>query len=175
MAIFVVVLLLLAAAWKWTPLRSWVRPERISEWAEPYKYRWYTGPITVAVFVVSGFFLFPMLALAFSCGLAFGPWLGSIYAVAGSLASAAVSFGVGRKLGRARLQRLLGPRLERFQSKVVRSGVFSIFLVRKVPAPYTLVNLAAGSSNLRFRDYMLGTILGTAPGVSLLCFMGGNV
>lgn len=166
---FIAVLLLLAGAWKWAPLGDWVRPERLSDWLEPHRARWYAGPVTVATFVLSGFVLVPMLALAFACGLAFGPWLGSVYAVAGSLSSAAVSFGVGRRLGRDRLKRLLGPRLERIHTTVVRRGFFAVFLVRKVPAPYTLVNLAAGSSGIGFRDFMLGTLFGTAPGVVLLC------
>jgi uncharacterized membrane protein YdjX (TVP38/TMEM64 family) len=38
--------------------------------------------------------------------------------------------------------------------------------VRLLPiAPYTVVNLVAGASHIRLRDFVLGTILGMAPGI----------
>lgn len=38
--------------------------------------------------------------------------------------------------------------------------------VRLIPvAPFTVVNLVAGASHIRFRDFLLGTIFGMVPGV----------
>ena len=37
--------------------------------------------------------------------------------------------------------------------------------VRLIPvAPFTVVNLVAGASHIRFRDFLLGTIFGMVPG-----------
>lgn len=39
-------------------------------------------------------------------------------------------------------------------------------VVRTLPiAPFTIVNLVAGASQIRFTDYVLGTLLGMAPGI----------
>lgn len=162
----------LAAAWKGTPLGNWLRPEQVSAWAGALGARWYAGPLAVVVFIAGGFVMAPLLALVFACGMVFGAWPGAAYALTGAMASASASFAVGRRLGRERLRRFLGERIRRFEGRVVRRGVLAVFLVRKVPAPYGLVNLVAGTSELRFRDFFLGTLLGTGPGVVLLSVLG---
>ena len=42
-------------------------------------------------------------------------------------------------------------------------------------APFTLVNLAAGAMSVKFSDYMLGTALGLAPGLTMMCIFGRQV
>jgi uncharacterized membrane protein YdjX (TVP38/TMEM64 family) len=42
-----------------------------------------------------------------------------------------------------------------------------VITVRIVPiAPFVIINLVAGASHIRFRDYLLGTALGMAPGIA---------
>ncbi|HXG63142.1 MAG TPA: VTT domain-containing protein [Planctomycetota bacterium] len=171
-AIFALAVAVLAAVWKGTPLGNWLRPEHVSAWAGSLGARWYAGPLAVAVFIAGGFMMVPLLALAFACGMVFGAWPGAAYALTGAMAGASASFAVGRRLGRERLRRLLGERIRRFEGRVVRRGILAVFLVRKIPAPYGLVNLAAGASEVRFRDFFLGTLLGTGPGVVLLSVLG---
>ena len=39
-------------------------------------------------------------------------------------------------------------------------------VVRIVPvAPFTVINLIAGASHIRFRDFVLGTLFGMTPGI----------
>ena len=52
----------------------------------------------------------------------------------------------------------------------------AVAAIRLVPiAPFTLVNLAAGASEIRAIDFMIGTVLGLAPGMIVLSLMGGQV
>ena len=45
-------------------------------------------------------------------------------------------------------------------------GVLAVVVLRLVPvAPFTLVNLVAGATHLRARDFLLGTALGMTPGI----------
>lgn len=45
--------------------------------------------------------------------------------------------------------------------------------VRLVPvAPFTVVNVAAGSFNVRFMDFASGTLIGMAPGIFTLAVLG---
>jgi phospholipase D1/2 len=47
--------------------------------------------------------------------------------------------------------------------------VLAVAAIRLVPiAPFTLVNLIAGASKIRFADYLLGTVIGMAPGLVLM-------
>ncbi len=166
------VLLAIAAAWQWTPLREVLDPEEVSEWLAPHRRSWYSFPLTLAAFVLLGLLLFPVLALIFMTGLVFGPWLGTLYALAGSLASAAASFGLGRLLGADWTERVLGGRARRIAQSLERNGVLAVFLLRKVPAPFALVNLVAGTSQIRLPDFLLGTLLGMGPLVVALSAFG---
>lgn len=168
-------LVALAAAWKWTDLAEWAHPDAITEYFEPLRSRWYGLPVVVLVFVVAELFLFPVLVLVFVCGVAFGPWLGSVYALAGSLASAVPPFLLGRKLGRERLERLGGDLVKRIADSLDRRGVIAVFLVRKVPAPYSIANLICGASPVSLRDFLLGTLLGMGTGVILLTVLGAGI
>lgn len=174
-AILAFAMLGLAAAWKWTGLRAWADPDRLAALVEPLRTSWYALLVVVAVFVVAELFLFPVLVLVFVCGLAFGPVLGAVYALAGSIASAVLPFLLGRKLGRERLEKHGGKLVAKLASALERRGVVAVFVVRKIPAPYSLVNLVCGASPLSLRDFLLGTALGMGTGVILITVIGSQI
>lgn len=168
-------LLLLAALWKWTGLSAWADPDRLADMFEPYRRSWWALPVVVLVFIVAELLLFPVLVLIFVCGLAFGPWLGAIYALIGSVASALVPFFIGRRLGRRRLESWGGALVRKMTKVLERRGVIAVFLVRKIPAPYTLVNLVCGAAPVTARDFIAGTILGMGTGILLITFLGAQI
>ena len=164
-----------AAAWKWTPLRELVDPDRLCAELEPYRRSWFALPLVVAVFVIAELVMFPVLVLIFVCGVVFGPWLGPLYALTGAVASALPPFWIGRRLGRERLEAWGGERVRRLAWMLERRGIIAVFLVRKIPAPYSLVNLICGACALSLRDFVLGTVLGMVTGVVLLTVLGGEL
>lgn len=145
------------AAWQWIPLEG-MNPDQVSAWAEPHRHAWYALPMVMLAFMALG--LLPVLLLIAATGIAFGPVLGPIYAMAGCLASASMGFAIGRWLGVRRVARLGGERLARVSRALNRNGTLAVFFVRKVPAPFTLVNIVIGASTVRYVDFILGTLLG---------------
>ena len=132
--------------------------------------------IVIALFVVGGVLVFPVLLLIAATAATFGPWLGFAYAASGALASALVTYGLGALIGRRTLDGLLGPRLNRVRRSIARRGVLAVAAVRMVPvAPFTLVNLVAGASRIPLLDYVLGTIIGMAPGLILMSALGHQI
>jgi len=170
-----VVAAVLAALWKWTDLRGWADADRLVEALEPHRTRWYAAPLVLLAFVVAELFLFPVLVLVFVCGLVFGPWLGSIYALVGAIGSSILPFYIGRRLGRRKLERLGGRIVAKLGRVLERRGVVAVFLVRKVPAPFTIVNMICGASPVSLRDFVLGTLLGMGTGTLLLTILGGRL
>jgi phospholipase D1/2 len=163
-------LALALAAWAWAPAIE-VDPESLSTWFEPYRHAWYALPLVVVVFVVLGLVLVPVVLLIAATGIVFGPVLGPLYAMAGSLASASAGFGIGRWMGAGRVEQLGGERIAKVIHTVRRNGTLAVFLVRKVPVPFTLANVVVGASAIRFRDFIIGTTLGmTAVVVALAGF-----
>jgi phospholipase D1/2 len=157
------------AAWKWIPLAA-MNPDQVSVWVEPHRHAWYALPMVMLAFIGLG--LFPVLLLITATGIAFGPVLGPIYAMAGCLASASTGFAIGRLLGVRRVERLAGERITRVIRALNRNGTLAVFFVRKVPAPFTLVNLVIGASTVRYVDFILGTLLGMGAVVIALAGFG---
>jgi phospholipase D1/2 len=138
----------------------------------------FTGLADIATpaFLVAGAIAFPINILVLATAAAFGPWLGALYSAIGSLASALIMYFVGAHFGQARLMRLLGHRARRALEAVRRRGVLAVVTFRIVPvAPFTIVNLAAGASAIAFGDFVVGSLIGMAPGLALVSFMGDRI
>jgi phospholipase D1/2 len=163
---------LLAAAWQWTPLKGLLDLQRVADWVEPHRTAWYAPPVVVAAFVVLGILMVPVLLLITATGIAFGPWLGSIYALAGALTSASVGFAFGRLAGQHRIERVGGRKIGDISRKIERNGTLAVYVIRKIPMPFLFSNLVIGASRVRFRDFLLGSILGLGPIVIALAGFG---
>jgi phospholipase D1/2 len=160
---------LLVLALRWIPVTA-LDPDEISAWTEPYRHAWYALPMVMLAFIALG--LVPVLLLITLTGIAFGPVLGPIYAMAGSLASASIGFGIGRWLGLDRVARLGGDRVTTVTRALKRNGTLAVFFARKVPVPFILANIVMGASTVRYRDFLLGTALGMTAVVIALAGFG---
>jgi uncharacterized membrane protein YdjX (TVP38/TMEM64 family) len=156
----------LAAAWRWTPLRDWLDLNALVTYADRLDELPATPLLVLLGYVAAGLLVVPVTLLIAATGLVFGPVLGVVYALTGALASGLVTYAIGRKLGRATVRRLAGPRLNTISRKLAQRGLVAVILVRIVPvAPYSIVNLVAGASHIRLGDFLLGTLIGLLPGV----------
>ncbi|MPZ59305.1 MAG: phospholipase [Rhizobiales bacterium] len=170
------VVLLLALIWRLTPLATWADPDTVRGVLGSFaNSSW--GPVAViAAFVVGGLVLFPVTILIAATAAAFGPLLGFVLAATGTMLSAVTTYLIGARLGKDSLREVLGPRLNRVREQVRRRGVLAVASVRLVPvAPFTVVNLAAGASDIRFTDFVIGTIVGMLPGLTVMALLGHQV
>ena len=163
----------LLAIWSLTPIADLLDPEALGAWLRSMREAPWAGYAVVAGYVVGGLLFFPVTALVLATAITFGPVFGLLYALSGVLLSAAAGYGVGRFAGKQWLRRFFGERFRRMGRRFARRGIVGVAAVRIVPAaPFTLVNFAAGSLYVRFLDYMLGTVLGTVPGIAVLALTG---
>lgn len=159
-------LIALALAWRWTPLGQWANLGALIAVAERLDDLPFTPLAMLAAYVIAGLLVVPITLLIAVTGIVFGPLVGTVYALSGTMLSAAVTYGLGVWLGRDAVLRLLGPRINRLSQRIARRGVLAIVIVRLLPiAPFTVVNIVAGASHIRFRDYLLGSLLGVVPGI----------
>jgi uncharacterized membrane protein YdjX (TVP38/TMEM64 family) len=145
--------------WHWTPTTS----SSIDRWTDslaPHRHAWYALPVVTVAFVALGLAMVPVMLLIAATGIVFGPLLGPVYAMAGCLASAATGFAIGRWIGVRHIEGMGGERILRMTRALKRNGTLAVFLVRKVPAPFTIANIVVGASAVRFRDFIVGTVLG---------------
>ena len=165
--VLVVVLFLL-----WLAMPPETTVEAFVEWFAPHRRAWYALPGVALTFVGLGLLMVPVLVLIAATGIAFGPWLGPAYAMAGCLASASIGFAIGRWVGLDRVERLTGTRIAKAAGAMARHGILAAFVLRKIPLPFTLANVIAGATPLRYRDFVVGTTLGMVAGVVALAGFG---
>jgi uncharacterized membrane protein YdjX (TVP38/TMEM64 family) len=78
------------------------------------------------------------------------------------------TYGIGHWLGRDTVRRLLGARVNRLSQRIAARGIVAMMVIRMLPvAPFSVVNVIAGASHIRFRDFAIGTLFGMLPGIAM--------
>jgi len=127
--------------------------------------------VLLACFIVGGLVVFPVNLLMAASIVVFGPVAGTVYALVGSVLSAAVLHQIGLSFPEGTWTRVIGTRGEWLRERVARHGILAMAVVRILPlAPYSIVSLAAGAARIPRRAYIVGTALGMLPGILLYAF-----
>lgn len=164
----------LAALAGWWSLRDAASPGALLAAVRPWAQHELAPVVSVLLFVVASLLMVPVTALIVVMVVLFGPWVGFFGSLVGSLLSAMAAYGVGRYLWHG--SEMFGRRLTRVSKALAERGVTSVAVVRVLPvAPFTLVNLVAGSSHIRFRDFVLGTFAGMTPGLVVMAMASDRV
>jgi len=151
---------------RWGPLAGWLDRDALAQAAA-----WARGSAAAPLWVFGAYLVasltaMPITLLIVVTAVVFGPFAAFAYALFGSVAGAALGFGIGQSLGRQTVRRVAGARLNELSRRLGERGLLAVLAVRVIPvAPFTIVNLVAGASHIRLRDFMLGTLLGMLPGI----------
>ena len=62
--------------------------------------------------------------------------------------------------------------MKRLMGLLRRNGTLAVFLIRKIPLPFVLVNIMLGASAVGYREFLIGTALGMAAMVVGLAGFG---
>lgn len=152
----------------------WPARARLGEWIEAAR-----GLDEAWVFVVALLYL-PFCALflpgtwvTIFCCLVFGFWPTFPAIVLASNLGAALAFGLGRTLLRARVHAWLHarPHLAAVEAAIGAESFRLVFLLRLTPlVPYNALNYVLGVTPIRFGPYALATFAGMLPGTALNCW-----
>jgi len=158
-----------ALAWRWTALAQWLQPSALLEAIHRLQDLPFAPAAVFAAYIVGGFLVVPITLMIVVTAMAFDPWPAIAYALSGSLASAAVSFVIGSWLGRDAVRRLAGARVNRISRRFASGGFLSVAMLRLFPlAPFTVVNVVAGASQVGLLDFLAGTFIAETPGIVLI-------
>ncbi|XGV98856.1 MAG: TVP38/TMEM64 family protein [Leptolyngbya sp. BL-A-14] len=129
----------------------------------------------ILLYTIATVLIMPSTPLNLLGGALFGPWLGTLWTSAGAVLAAIVTFAFTRTLGRKAVARKLSGRWQALDAEVRRGGLLYMIAIRLVPfMPYGLLNFAAGLTSVSYRDYLLGTLLGTTPGLFPYVLLGSS-
>jgi uncharacterized membrane protein YdjX (TVP38/TMEM64 family) len=170
------IVLVAVLAWRLTELSSWTSPEHLEGLFAGFAQSNWAPVVVVLVFAIGSLVFFPVTVMITGVAAAFGTWPGLLYALLGSVVAGALTYSIGRLVGPSVLRRFMGPRLSAVQRRIGEQGILTVATVRLVPiAPFTVVNLVAGAIRIPLLDFLIGTVMGLAPGVVVLSALGGRI
>lgn len=135
------------------------------------------GPLAfVALYALLTVAFVPGTLASFAAGALYGSLAGTALTVAGATIGATGSFLVGRRLGRAQVQRLTGDRAQRVDRWIAGNGLRAVLVLRLAPVvPFNAANVALGTTSVRLRDYVIATAIGILPGSAAYVTLGSSV
>jgi uncharacterized membrane protein YdjX (TVP38/TMEM64 family) len=149
--------------------------ERISAWMHQFGF-W--GPIVLVVAMVVQMFLFVInvVLLILVAILAYGPWWGSLLALAGIVVASSVGYGLGHLLGESFVTKVLGQKAEHKMIDIVeRYGIWAVVIARLSPAlSDDAISFVAGLARMGYLKFMAATVAGVIPLIALLAYLGEN-
>jgi phospholipase D1/2 len=163
-----VALLGMAAAWRWTPLADQIDIGKVTAWAIALRRNPSRVSIILAAYLFGSIVSLPITILILATALVFGPMEGIIYSFIGCMISAVATYAMGYFLGSDFIRKLTGARWKMLERKINQTGILAVAALRAIPiAPFTVVNIISGAFQVPVRDYLLGSLLGLAPGIIL--------
>jgi uncharacterized membrane protein YdjX (TVP38/TMEM64 family) len=136
------------------------------------------GPLAyLAFYSIRSLFFFPASLLTISGGALFGPVQGLFLTLIGENISANLSFMVSRYF-KSNLKKYFSPsaRLaEKITCYTKNNGLTTVMVARLIFLPFDLVSYSSGLSCLRQKDFALGTLIGTIPGLLTYTLLGSSI
>ena len=155
----------LAAIWKFTPLAQWLEPERVTGWAREFGGKRWAPLLVIAAYTPACIVMFPRPVITLFAVVAFGPWLGFLYAMLGIELAAWVTYMAGRRFDRRTVHRVAGRNLHRMLEVMRKRGLLAMTALRLVPlAPFAVEGVVAGAVRIKLWHFLVGTGLGMLPG-----------
>lgn len=165
LAAFALAIAGLVALWRFTPLADIVTPENAIAFAKEFGSRPWAPLVLILAYTPACFVMFPRPLLTLAGVVAFGPWLGFLYALLGIVGSSVVTYYVGKRMRRDTVRRLGGSGLDRMIDVLRKHGLLAMTLLRLVPiAPFAVEGIVAGASRLKLWHLAVGTAIGMLPG-----------
>ena len=121
------------------------------------------------------FVILPANVIAILAGVVFGPVKGFFLSIIGLFISGTVAFYISRCLGKDFVEGILGKRLLKLDNDLEEKG-FKILLLLRLPPilPFDPLSYGCGLSKIKYRDFILASLLGVMPETLCYSIMGKN-
>jgi uncharacterized membrane protein YdjX (TVP38/TMEM64 family) len=176
LAIGAAVLVLLALAWRFTPLSELASRENALAWSRAARETPWAPVAVILAYTPAALFMLPRPFLTLLTIVAFGRWLGLAYSAAGILLAAMATYYGGRMMRRKTVVRVAGEKFEDAGKVLREHGVIAVFASNMVPVPpFAVQGVIAGAMRIPVWQYVAGSILGMAPGLLAATVFAGEL
>ena len=123
------------------------------------------GGVAVMVLLIADLFLpIPATGVMSAAGYLYGPLLGGLFSVVGSVLSGMLAYGLCRAFGRRAAERLAGAEgLAQNETLFERGGPWLVALSRWLPVFPEVIACLAGLARMRLRTFVIALLCGTVP------------
>jgi uncharacterized membrane protein YdjX (TVP38/TMEM64 family) len=141
---------------------------------------WIRGLGAIGVVVYAGLYVVATLVglatpLTLAAGAIYGPLGGVAIVSPSSVTAATICFLLGRFALRKQIEAKVSKnaKFSAIEKAIGTNGFKIVTLVRLSPVfPFTLLNYGLGLTNVKVRDYVLGSFLGMLPGTAMYVYFG---
>src|SRR3989338_4944933 len=133
------------------------------------------GPVIyIILYVLRPLILFPAAVFSASAGAIWG-LKGLVYLLIGANLSAIAEFIIARYFAREAVEKLIKGKFSGIDKQIEKRGFITVLLIRLIPnVAWDIQNLALGLTKVKFRDYVLATLIGILPGSFALVYFGSS-
>ncbi|MBD5781264.1 VTT domain-containing protein [Pelagicoccus sp. NFK12] len=171
-ALTAIVLVGIGFYWAWGQLLS---EERARAMLESIKDNSWLPLVVFLTFTIGGSLGISLNFMLVTTAVVLGTQYALLYGISGAMLSSCIGYYLGKTLGKSLLQKLNSKTVAALDEKLANRSFKSVAFVRLLPiAPFFIVNMAAGASQLKFKPYLIGTLLGMAPGMSAVVLLANR-
>jgi len=116
-----------------------------------------------------------LMPISFSSGALLGGWFGMLVVIAGALLGSQALFVVTRRWLAGRIRRRWGERIARFDRNMEQRGFYYLLGLRLVGTPHLLLTTSSALSAIPARSFLLATLFGLLPAITLAAMAGSAV
>lgn len=137
---------------------------------------WWGPVVFFLIYAIGPIVFLPTSVLSLGAGLAFGVWPGVLYILFGATAAAVTGYVMARLFGRSVLKVEKYPWSEKLFAQMEKRGFLYVFVLRLIPlVSFDLLSYAGGIAKVRFKSFILATVLGMIPGTLAYSFLGASL
>ncbi|MEK7473430.1 MAG: TVP38/TMEM64 family protein [Patescibacteria group bacterium] len=131
------------------------------------------GPFMLILFyALSTIIPFPTFSIAMIGGALFGPWIGSLAVIFGVNLAGTISFFLARYLGRHFVSEHERGWVKKYDDLLTEQGMLATMAMRLLFFPYDAISIGCGLTRMSYREYALGTFLGTCASTISFVVLG---
>ena len=141
---------------------------------------WLASLVLIGMFSLKSLsFFFPMLVIVAACGrIAPNFWAAALISTIGIFCMMNIPYFIGRFAERELVEEIFEkhPKIQKVHDIHMNNEVYFVFFLRIINClPYDVVSMFLGSTKISWWKYILGSMIGTLPGMICTIFMGLSI
>lgn len=139
------------------------------------------GSFAVVIFIIifnmrTLLVFFPYSIMVILGGSLLGGWYGFLISMLCVFSSSTLAFYISRMAGKNTVERILKGKMKNLDVKIEEHG-FKIILFMRISYifPFDALSYAAGLTRVKYREFILGTVIGMIPETFSLNMLGHNI